>query len=74
MIPPIWRDAGAFALFFRFAYASTTSRYFNPDPVLNKTTVSSGVKNPFARNFRYATRDAAPSGAAKTPSIRAHCR
>src|SRR5579862_8658369 len=65
MIPPIAREAGAGSAVF----VSSTSRYFSPEPVLNRTTVSSGLKKQLSSSFWYATREAAPSGAAKMPSV-----
>ena len=80
MIPPIWRAAGFAACggfaegSVRSALASRTSKYFSPLPVLNRTTVSSALKKLLARSLRYATRQAAPSGAAKMPSTLAQWR
>src|ERR1700689_3151414 len=53
---------------------ANVSIYFSPDPVLKRTTVSAGLRNLEAISLRYATRQAAPSGAAKIPSVRAHSR
>src|SRR5579871_294389 len=50
MMPPICLAAGFAGVCF--AVASRTSRYFNPLPVLNRTTVSSGLKKPLARSLR----------------------
>src|SRR3990172_11997062 len=47
------------------------SVYFNPEPVLKRTTVSSLSSQPRAKRSRRATRQAAPSGAAKIPSVEA---
>jgi len=54
MMPAIWRACGFAdcAELTAFCGASRTSRYFRPLPVLNRTTVSSGLKNPFARSLR----------------------
>ena len=45
--------------------------YLRPDPVLNSTTRSVGLRKPEAISLSYATSVAAPSGAAKIPSFEA---
>jgi hypothetical protein len=47
MTPAMARDAGEGATL----EVSSRSRYFNPEPVLKRTTVSSGVKKPLANSF-----------------------
>src|SRR5579884_1260472 len=55
-----------------FKAFATTSIYFRPEPVLNRTTLSVGLRNFCSREILQAARQAAPSGAAKTPSLLAH--
>ena len=49
MIPPMWRSplAGVFA----FSAGAITSMYYSPEPVLNSTTVSDGLRNFPASSF-----------------------
>src|SRR4029453_9061472 len=44
------------------------SRYFSAPPVLKRTTLSCFLIVPAATSWRTALKDAAPSGAAETPS------